>query len=41
MIKLILALSYPSVVCCMFCGVVFSFCNDHQLVDVSRGENSV
>jgi len=25
MIKLILALAYPSVVCCMFCGVVFSF----------------
>jgi len=37
MIKLLLALAYPSVLLCvMLCGSLF--CDDHQLVDVSRCE---
>jgi len=40
MIKLLLALAYPSV--CLLCVLYmrfFSFCNDHQPVDVSKCEN--
>jgi len=37
MIKPLLALAYPSViVCVLLCGTLF--CDDHQLVDVSRCE---
>jgi len=37
MIKPLLALAYPSVLLCvLLCGTLF--CDDHQLVDVSRYE---
>jgi len=40
MIKLLLALAYPSVyLLCDLYVQFFSFCNDHQLIDVSRFEN--
>jgi len=32
------ALAYPSVVCCMSCMCDFLFCDDHQIIDVSRCE---
>ena len=35
--KIFLALAYPFV-CCMFCGVDLSLCDDHQFIDVSRCE---
>jgi len=35
MIKSLLALAYPFVVCCMFYMCRSLFCDDHQLVDVS------
>jgi len=38
MIKSLLALTYPFVVCCVFCMCGYLFCDDHQLVDVSRCE---
>jgi len=38
MIKPLLALPYPFVVCCMSCGVAFSFYDDHQFTGVSRCE---
>jgi len=38
MIKSFLALAYPFVVCCVFCMCGSLFCDDHQLVDVSRCE---
>jgi len=37
MINLFLAPAYPFACLIVMC-VVFSFCDDHQLVDVSRGE---